>query len=206
MTDSNYTAVAVLMDRSGSMQLIREDAQGAVNAFVEEQKKLDGKCTVRLSQFDTVYEEVYPSTDIADVEDYVLSPRGGTALTDSIAKLVIDFGNELLDLPEDDRPGKVIVVIVTDGAENSSREFTAEGVKSLIEEQKSVYNWEFLFLAAGQDAIATGAGYGFAKGQSLTFDAGNITQTINTASSLVSTYRGTGAYHISDEDRENAVK
>ena len=207
LTDSNYTAIAVLMDRSGSMQLIKSDAEGAINAFVDEQKKLDGKCTVRLAQFDTVYEDVYKSTEISKVAKYNLQPRGGTALTDGIAKLVHDFGDELAALPEDDRPGQVIVVIVTDGQENSSHEYTADAVKALITEQQEKYNWEFLFLAAGQDAIQTGAGYGIARGSSLTFDANNIGDTISLASAYTSAYRSTGHLDsFTDEDRAKAVK
>ena len=207
MTNPDYTAIAVLMDRSGSIWSIVADAQGAINAFIDEQRKHDGKCTVRLAQFDTVYEDVYLSTDVNDVKDYVLSPRGGTALTDGIAKLVADFGKELADMDENDRPGNVIVVVVTDGEENSSREHTAETVKALIKDQQEKYGWEFIFLAAGQDAIATGAGYGFAAGNSMTFNADNIAQTIDTASSYVTAYRSTGALaDFTESDRTKAVE
>lgn len=208
MTNPNKTAIAVLMDRSGSMSLIRSDAEGAINAFIEDQRKLDGECTVRLSQFDTTYEDVYKSTDINSVPEYRLHPRGSTALTDGIGKLVVDFGEELAALDEHDRPGTVIVVIVTDGQENASVEYTADAVKALIEEQKEKYNWDFVFLAAGQDAISTGAGYGFSAGQSLTFDANNITDTVAMASTYASYTRsaGVGSYEFTDEDRAEAVK
>ena len=206
MTNPNKTAIAVLMDRSGSMFAIQADAEGAINAYIDEQRKLDGECTVRLAQFDTTYEDVYKSTDINKVGKYSLVPRGGTALTDGIAKLVVDFGQELAALPEDERPGNVIVVIVTDGEENSSVEYTAEGVKSLIDEQTNKYNWNFVFLAAGQDAIKTGAHYGFAATSSLTFNAQNIGQTVAAASAYTTTYRSTGHAEFSDEDRANAVK
>lgn len=206
MTNPDKTAIAVLMDRSGSMQSIREDAQGAINAYIEEQRKQPGECTVRLAQFDTRYEDVYKSTDINDVVDYYLQPRGGTALTDGIAKLVIDFGVELAALPEDERPGNVIVVIVTDGEENSSVEYTAEGVKSLIEEQTDKYNWEFIFLAAGQDAIKTGAGYGIRAGSSLTFDTDNIGYTVAAASAYSTATRSGLDYNFSDEERAKAVE
>lgn len=205
MTDKDYTAIAVLMDRSGSMRSIQADAEGAVNVFIDEQKRLDGKCTIRLSQFDDTYEEVYPSTDINAVPQYSLYPRGMTALTDAIAKTVNDFGAELSALSEDDRPGTVIVVIVTDGLENSSREYTAESVKALINDQKDKYNWEFVFLAAGQDAIQTGAGYGIGADSSLTFAAGNIGQAISTASAYVTATRSGELYTFTDADRGAAI-
>lgn len=205
MTNSDYTAIAVLMDRSGSMRSIQTEAESAINAFIDEQKKLDGKCTVRLSQFDNTYEEVYPSTDINVVSKYSLSPRGMTALTDAIAKTVIDFGDELAVLPEDDRPGTVIVVIVTDGLENSSREYTADAVKALITEQQEKYNWEFVFLAAGQDAIVTGAGYGIGAGSSLTFDANNIGLAVSAASTYSTVTRSGSHYQFTDSDRDAAV-
>jgi uncharacterized protein with von Willebrand factor type A (vWA) domain len=205
MTNPDYTAIAILMDRSGSMSLIRNDAQGAVNAYIEDQRNQPGKCTVRLSQFDTEYENVYPSTNIEDVPDYVLSPRGGTALTDSIAKTVLEFGDELADLDENDRPGTVVVVIVTDGEENSSREYTADAVKAVIKEQQEKYNWQFVFLAAGQDAIKTGAGYGIGAGSSLTFTAGNINSAVMAASNYTTTTRSGLVYQFTDDDRETAV-
>ena len=110
-------------------------------------------------------------------------------------------------MDENDRPGNVIVVVVTDGEENSSREHTAETVKALIKDQQEKYGWEFIFLAAGQDAIATGAGYGFAAGNSMTFNADNIAQTIDTASSYVTAYRSTGALaDFTESDRTKAVE
>lgn|ERR1044072_32309 len=207
MTDSNYTAIAVLVDRSGSMGLIREDAEGAINSFVEDQKKEPGRCTLRLAQFDDSYEDVFKSSDIQTVKKYILVPRGMTALTDGIGKVVSDFGAELAALPEDERPGNVVVVIVTDGGENSSREYTIERVNEIITEQQDKYNWKFLFLAAGQDAIATGAGYGLGAASTITYTTDNYAGTVSTASSLVTNLRSTGTFRgFSDEDRENAVK
>jgi hypothetical protein len=80
--------------------------------------------------------------------EYTLIPRGGTALLDSVALEIIQTGIDLAVLPEDERPEHVIFVIVTDGEENSSHHFDLEQVKEMIEEQKSAYKWEFLFLGA----------------------------------------------------------
>lgn len=207
MTNSDYTAVAVLVDRSGSMGQIREDAEGAINSFIEEQKEQSGKCTLRLAQFDTTYEDVFKSKDISKVSKYNLQPRGMTALTDGIGKVVTDFGAELRALPENERPANVIVVIVTDGGENSSREFTTDQVHDLIKDQQDKYNWKFLFLAAGQDAIAVGGGYGIGAGSTITYTTDNYAGTFSTASALVTGLRSTGNLGtFTDEDRENAVK
>lgn len=205
MTDQNFTAIAVLMDRSGSMQLIKTDAEGALNSFVEEQRKVDGKATLRLSQFDNEYETVFESVDLADVKPITLQPRGSTALNDGIGHLVTDFGAELAAMPEDERPGKVLVVIVTDGHENSSREWSVNTVRDLVEAQRDKYGWEFVFLAAGQDAVLTGQSYGFSAGSSLTFDTANIGTTSSMLSTYTTTYRGAGKASFSDEDRAAAV-
>lgn len=204
MTNPNKTAIAVLMDRSGSMGSIKTEAEGAIKAFIEDQRKLPGECTIRLAQFDNKYEDVYKSVNIQDAPEYVLQPRAMTALTDAIAKLVIDFGEELAALPEDERPGTVIVVIVTDGMENASREYDRKAVNALITDQKNTYNWEFIFLAAGQDAIATGAGYGIDAGSSLTFDANNIGVAVAAASTYSTHTRSGGSYRFSDSDRTQA--
>lgn len=207
MTDSNKTAIAVVIDRSGSMGMIQAEAQNAVNEFIKSQREEPGECTVRLDQFDNVFENVYPSTDINDVKDFVLVPRGMTALTDAMGFTITEFGQELESKPEDERPGTVIVVVVTDGHENASHEWTAEKVKELVKEQEDKYGWKFIFLAAGQDAIATGAGYGLRSGSTMTFDTANIGQTMSATSVYASNLRsGNLNYEFTDEDRENAVK
>jgi hypothetical protein len=171
MTDADCTAIAVLMDRSGSMDSIRTDAEGALRAFVASQAAEPGRCTIRLSHFDDVYETVYGSTPIDRAPDYVLEPRGMTALLDAVGRTVVELGEELAALPEAERPGTVIVLIQTDGLENHSRDWTRERVFDLITHQREVYGWDFVFLAANQDAIAEGARLGVAAEDSLTWAA-----------------------------------
>jgi hypothetical protein len=207
MTNPDYTAMALLVDRSGSMGTIRGDAEGAINAFLDDQKKEPGRATVRLSQFDDQYEEVYKDTDIQDVPKFTLNPRGMTALNDSWARLMNDFGASLAALPEDERPGHVIFVVVTDGLENASREYRREAVAKMVKHQQENYNWEFVFLAANQDAVQTGGTYNVDSGSSLTFAGG---AGLVASASALSTYAGAtrsgGSYRFSDEDREAAVK
>ena len=171
MTNPDLTLLAVLLDRSGSMQSIKADTEGGVAAYLEEQRKLPRHTQVTFAQFDTEYETVYSNVPIAEVPPPVLAPRGGTALYDAVGTLVTEVGAELAARPESERPGSVIVVVLTDGHENSSREWTHDAVRSLITQQQEVYNWDFLFLGANMDAVEIGSRMGFAPTQSITYAA-----------------------------------
>jgi Mg-chelatase subunit ChlD len=208
MTDPNYTAIAVVVDRSGSMQKIKSDAEGALRSFVEDQRTQPGRCTVRLDEFDTQHNLVYGSTDINVVPDYTLVPRGGTALLDAMGRAINGFGHELASLPEERRPGRVVFIVITDGEENSSIEFTRDQVFKLVNEQKDKYNWDFVFLAANQDAIQTGASFGIGQGSSLTFATTNagVYNTSQALSNYVTTYRSAGASSFTDADRQAATE
>lgn len=207
MTDANYTAIAVLMDRSGSMSGIAREAEGALRGFIEDQAKQAGRCTIRLSEFDSEYTTVYASTPIAEAPDYTLNPRGATALLDAIGRLVVEFGEELAALPEAERPGNAVVVVQTDGMENQSREWTHERVSDLISQQREQYGWEFVFLGANQDAIKTGGRMGFAANSSMTYAASGVgTQNaMASVSSYVTQTRSGGAASFSEADRQAAT-
>lgn len=208
MTDSNYTAIQIVMDRSGSMMAIQSDAEGSLRSFIKDQRDEPGKATIRLVQFDDQYDLVYPSTPIQDAPDYILTPRGSTALNDAIGRTINEFGTELAALPEDQRPGTVIFVIITDGMENSSREFSAAQVKTLVDRQRNEWNWKFVFLAANQDAVLTGQQYGFARGQSMTFNP--TTDSMRAAGQSLSAYttstRSGLAYDFTEDDRKAATQ
>lgn len=206
MTQADYTAMQVLVDRSGSMQAIKTDAEGALQTFLEEQAALPGRATVRLSHFDTEYECIYPSMPVGDVPGYILQPRGMTALNDAIGRAIAEFGDELAGLPEHKRPGAVLFVIITDGEENSSREFTTARVKVLVEHQTNQWNWKFVFLAANQDAVLTGASYGIQKGSTMTFDANTVgTRSMGASLSTYAAATRSGMdYEFSDEERAAA--
>lgn len=170
MTNPDYTALLFIIDRSGSMGSIKEDMEGGINGVLEEQKKLPGEVTVDVAYFDNVvnYDEKFLSLDSASIE---IKPRGMTALHDAIVSSTTEFGDALSQLPEEDRPGTVMVVIVTDGHENASKEAKISDVKNIITQQQDVYGWEFLFLGANQDAMETGASFGLAKGSTMTYAA-----------------------------------
>lgn len=180
MTDANYTHLLFVVDRSGSMAPVAEDMIGGINTVFDEQAEAEGKCLVDYVQFDSIYEVVFEDRPV-DKARAVLTPRGGTALLDAVGRAATDLGRKLRNLPEDQRPGTVMVVVVTDGYENSSREWTAESVKALIKNQEDKYNWQFTFLGANMDAVAVGANFGFHAHNSLTYDTGN---TVAMASAL----------------------
>jgi hypothetical protein len=170
MTNPDYTAILFDIDKSGSMWDIKTDMEGGINTVLEEQKKLPGKVTVDVAYFSntTTYEDTFLSLDDTKIE---IKPGGMTALYDSIVISTTKFGEALAALPEDERPGTVLVVVVTDGLENVSREATVEDVKRVITEQQDTYGWEFVFLGANQDAIETGETFGLRKGASMTYTA-----------------------------------
>lgn len=207
MTDPQRTMIAVLLDRSGSMESIRSDTEGGFNAFVEEQRNEPGEAMVTLAQFDTEYEVVYANRPIADVPPLQLRPRGMTALYDGVGRLIGDVGAGLAALPEAERPGHVIVVVMTDGHENSSVEWTHEAVSAAIKRQEAQYSWHFVFLGANMDAVAVGALMGFSADRSMTYDANDegVVSALASTTGYVSRQRrgapGSAAPGFSDGDR-----
>ena len=152
MTDSNKTLIAALLDRSGSMSGSTEFTEDGWRELINSQRAEPEYCEVMLAQFDTEYEVLYPPTAIAEVPAFAVVPRGMTALLDSAGKIITEVGERLAALPEDQRPGQVICLIMTDGMENSSHQWDWEAVKTLITQQRESYGWEFIFLGADIDA------------------------------------------------------
>lgn len=156
------------------MASVATDTIGGFNRFVSDQKKVPGMATLSLYQFDTVYERVIGPVSIQDVPDLTKDtfvPRGMTALLDAMGRAINDAGQRFSEMPEADRPSKVVMVVITDGLENSSKEFNEIGVNELITRQRDKYKWEFVFLGANQDAISTAASYGIGAANSMTYAA-----------------------------------
>jgi uncharacterized protein YegL len=170
----NYTHISLILDRSGSMQSIKNDTIGGVNAFLEEQKKNGVDVTVTFVQFDTHYSlmnDFTPISDVALLNESTYIPRASTALLDAIGRTVNSVGEQLAKMDEADRPSKVVTVIITDGFENASREFDSKTIKTMIENQTNNFNWEFVFLGANQDAILTSSSLGIRADSTLSYAA-----------------------------------
>ena len=172
MPRENTTDITIILDRSGSMQTVAEDTIGGFNRFLEDQKSAPGEAVLTLIQFDDKYEAVYRAKPIAKarpLDHTTFVPRGSTALLDAIGRTIDEAGFRLSATPEKERPEKVIMVILTDGYENASRHFTMQKINEMISHQRDVYNWEFVFLGANQDAIATASQFGIAGDAALTY-------------------------------------
>lgn len=159
---TDLTDITLVVDRSGSMAQVREDAEGGVNSFIEQQAKEPGEALLTLVQFDTEYEFLHKGVPISQVPKYELVPRGMTALLDAVGRAINETGERLAKMDEQDRPGLVVFVVMTDGEENSSKEFSKADIKAMIQRQQDKYHWHFTFLGANQDAFAEAGGMGIA--------------------------------------------
>lgn len=168
------TEILCIIDRSGSMSSIRADAEGGFNTFVTDQKKVPDPAKITITEFDDKYDVVCAGRDISDAPKYTLVPRGSTALYDAIGRTLDVQGKRIA---EEKWADKVIVVIVTDGGENASKEYTGARVKEMTEHaQKN--GWSFLYLAANVDVKAT---------------AMNLGIDLNNKQNLTQSYAATGA-------------
>lgn len=164
------THIEILLDRSGSMETCKAAMEEACNGFLRNQLSYPGECTVSLRQFDTEYETIYEFRDIRHAPLINLQPRGGTALTDALCRSIDSLGQSLAHMEESVRPQKVIFVVITDGQENSSKEFRKHQAKERIQHQTEKYKWTFVYLGANQDAFAESAMYGFHSSNTMNYD------------------------------------
>jgi hypothetical protein len=160
------TDIIVVLDRSGSMQSIGTSTVDGFNSFVKEQKAAEGEATITLVQFDNEYQVDYKNQPINETVDLILGetfvPRAMTALFDAVGKTINEVKTK----------NDVVFVIITDGMENASREFTKNTVFEMIKEKESK-GWNFIFLGANQDAIKAGGELGIKAGNSMTYNANN---------------------------------
>ena len=185
----DLTEIVCILDRSGSMGMIMDDAIGGVNTFLEDQKEQDGDANITMVLFDNQVETVHNNVSVNDVPEVTKSlyyPRNTTALNDAIGMTVTSVGERLAKTDESERPEKVIVAVLTDGMENASREYSNAQIQEMISHQEDKYNWQFIYLAANQDAFAVGQTYGFDQHNTVTFNS--TSKGAKTAFANVSAY------------------
>jgi hypothetical protein len=195
---NDLTAILMILDRSGSMAPLSDDTVGGFNHFIQEQRWQPGDAVVTLVLFNHDYEIVYNAKPIQDVEPLTAkryNPGGNTALLDAIGRGVYDLGRKLGDMDENDRPGKVVVVIMTDGQENASKEYRRDKIRAVVQEQTERYSWSFLFLGANIDAFAEAGGMGIDKARSMNFQASaaGVRRTMSLISASITDMRSGGS-------------
>ena len=202
------THIVFVVDRSGSMKSIAEDMIGGFNSFIKQQKELPGECYVSFYQFDDIYETVFERTnlvDVKDLDDKTYVPRNMTALYDALGRTINNYGKYLSDLPEDQRPDRVMVITITDGINNASREFSAAQVREMVQHQTEKYSWSFVFLGSNIDAWDAGASLGVAASSTLQFAnvKGSVSASYTALSKNTVMFRAAAApvaYSFSVED------
>ena len=172
--NAHYSEIAFVLDRSGSMKSCQQAAIEGFNQFLADQQKTDGLAKLTLVLFDDEYLvpiSSIPVEEVVSLTDDTYQPQGCTALLDAIGQTIDDLGLRLAALAEKDRPGQVIVAILTDGLENASQRFTWKEIAGKVKHQTDTYKWIFLFLGANQDAIATAANLSIAANNAANYVA-----------------------------------
>jgi hypothetical protein len=162
------THILAILDRSGSMSQVVNDAIGGYNTFIGEQKKLKDKATLSGMLFDDKFEplndgKVLNIKDVPELTTATFVPRGSTALFDAIGKTVNSYKSDATN-----KADKVLVIIITDGLNNASREYSQRDISDLITAQKK-NNWQFLFLCSTENAITVGQSLGVSRGNTFQF-------------------------------------
>jgi hypothetical protein len=190
---SDFTDITVVLDRSGSMASCREAAEGGLNEFIASQKGQPGRANLTLVQFDTEYEFVYKGAPIQEVGKCYLKPGGMTALYDAVGRAIEETGERLRRMPEHERPGLVMFLIITDGQENASKRFTSQRIRDMIEHQQNKYSWQFSYLGANQDAFQEGTAMGIQKSSIANYDTRNSVMAFEALSNNATRMRGMSA-------------
>ncbi len=188
------TELVFILDKSGSMGGLETDTIGGYNSMLAKQQEVEGECHITTVLFDNNYELLHDRIDskaVSPISEKEYQVGGSTALLDAIGRTIHKIGNAQKHTADDYRAEKVMFVIITDGEENSSREYSAEKIKAQIERQKEKYGWEFVFLGANIDAIETAGRFGISadRAQNYHSDSEGIELNFRVMSEVVAEYR-----------------
>lgn len=198
------TELVFILDKSGSMAGLEKDTIGGFNAMLEKQKAVTGECRITTVLFSTRNQLLHDRIDIRAVSSLTESEYtvgGGTALLDAIGMTIRKIVGVQKNTAEDYRAEKVMFVIITDGEENSSHEYSSDRVKEMIEFEKTQYGWEFIFLGANIDAVETAGRFGIDASRAVDYvpDAKGTTLNFRVMSEAVAEFRASPCGAISDE-------
>ncbi|MDZ5713474.1 vWA domain-containing protein [Jeotgalibacillus haloalkalitolerans] len=169
---NDLTELVFILDKSGSMGGLESDTIGGYNSMLEKQKKIKGECNITTVLFDHHYELLHDRISVSKVntmteKEYQVG--GSTALLDAVGRSLHKMISVQKLSDGKDRADKVMFVIVTDGEENSSSEYSADHIKTLIKQQKEKHGWEFIFLGANLDAVKTAERYGISSDRAINY-------------------------------------
>lgn len=177
MPNPDLTEIVFVIDRSSSMSSMKQEYIDGFNSFLNEQKQLPGEAKVTLILFNQNIETVYNGVDIQEVpelNDQTYVPSGMTALIDAMGTAIDQVGSRLAETPEEERAGQIVVVILTDGEENSSHTYGNRANKSrinqMVQHQQDTYSWGFVFLAANQDAVLSAQSFSMPQHTALSYN------------------------------------
>ena len=166
------TEMVFIIDRSGSMTGLESDTIGGFNSTIKKQKEEEGEAKVTTILFDNRYEVLHDRFDLNQIGEMTSDEyytRGTTALLDALGRAIRKTVNVQRHLPEEERAENVVFVVITDGYENSSREFSYRDIRHMVKKEQEKYGWEFLFLGANIDAVAEGGRMGFRADRSVRY-------------------------------------
>ena len=175
--NKNLTELVFILDRSGSMAGLESDTIGGFNTLIEKQKKEAGEAFVSVVLFDSECEVIYDRVDLKKIEP--MTDRQYYALLDAVGGAVKHIANVHKYAREEDKPGRTLFVITTDGLENASRRWSAEEVKRLVKRQQEEYGWEFLFLGANIDAVTTASHFGIRADRAVRYNSDHTGTALN---------------------------
>ena len=191
------------------MSSIREATIKGFNEFVVGQQNAPGKASLLLSQFDNEYQVGYdkPIAEVPKLDTVTYVPRGATALFDAIGRTINEVGASLAAMSEADRPQKTIFVIITDGAENASKEFTRNKIVEMVTHQREKYQWEFVFLGANIDAFAYGQTLGIAANASMQYaaNAACMDSAFTSTGDALKSFRSGQVKHVAYSQQERCA-
>lgn len=192
--ENKITELVFILDKSGSMSGLESDTIGGFNAMLKKQQKEDGEAIVTTVLFDDKYEIIHDRINIKGIKSITEKEyfvEGSTALLDAIGKTIHKIGNAQKNTKEEYKADKVVFVITTDGMENASREYNYEKIRTMVEKQKTKYQWEFIFLGANIDAISTAERFGIGADRAATYhaDSEGTELNYNVVSEVVSDFR-----------------
>lgn len=211
-TKTNYTHLAFLVDQSGSMSSIKNDMIGGFETFIKDQKAEEGRATVSISTFNTIYQQQLVATDIQKVDTLMLRPMGGTALNDSIARMITETEDFVTKLKNSKKKApRILFVIITDGEENASVEFGRYSngttkIKDLIERKTKENNWEFVYIGANVDSFTESKSRGMTNSMNFTSDSHGVNTMYSNISASVKSYRKGGDLDLDNQVVTTSVK